>query len=138
MWLVQGRVIHLAAGPGGAVALVMHANGWRMIALDDTGGERWRAEVTSLPMSSPDPNHGFVALSANRAVLSIDDSLVHVGRGDRRADHAGSAANTALIRRTPSETACSRRIRSSPRGDSSTCGPPHSSRLITSPPARTV
>jgi len=72
----RGRVIHLASGGGAAAVLVFSVHGmndlrWTVVVVDESGTERWRAEVPA-DFARPFPslnNVGFVAISEHRVVL---------------------------------------------------------------------
>jgi hypothetical protein len=70
-----GRVIHLAAGGGAAVALVFTNREaerdylWTIVVIDNNGRERWRIDVPAELEDGLNLNYAYVAISEHRVVL---------------------------------------------------------------------
>lgn len=78
---LAGRVIHLAAGPGGLAVLVFEPRppkgAWTIHLLDEQGVERWHAKVDRDPTwPAWALNAAFVALGAHRVLLAVNDRLL--------------------------------------------------------------
>jgi len=77
-----GRVIHLAAHPG-AVAVLLRTDRavnevvWSVAVIGEDGIERWRADVPAeIGANSDRLDHGFVAISEHRVVLSAGNDVL--------------------------------------------------------------
>lgn len=73
------RVVHLASS-GSALAVLMMTRGkgrddthWSVAVFDDTGKQRWRADVPDDFAIKPSLNNGFIALNDHRVVVAAPD-----------------------------------------------------------------